>query len=224
MKRWLAVQVVLILASCSTTPTPTPTPNPPPSTVLLSTVVPIPTLLPTVTLAPTLPIDIPTATPVAPRTPPPASAIPSARTFSAPVPVEPNRPALFKDGNDIRFTYEAVGRLQAAQCYLLHVEMVNPGIRAGNRGDDFIDVDNCGDAGPGGKRLAFVLYRGRFRNSPNYGTILQQALGLSPEVKLLQMTWSVMVVQNNGRASDGVHYKTVPLSPASPTLEFDFQP
>lgn len=220
MKRWLALLGVLIAASCAPTPPPTPTPLPP--TAILSTVVPIPTLLPTVTVVPTvLPTETATAT-VAPSRA--ASSNRTSTTFAAPAPIEPIRPALFKDGNDIQFIYEAVGKLAPTQCYLLHVELVNPRVNPGNRGDDFLDVDHCGDQGPAGKRLTFVLYRGRFRNSPNYGTILQEALAPAPDARQMQMNWTVQVVQNGGRAADGVHFKTTPLSPPSARLEFDFEP
>lgn len=210
----------LALAACSSQPTPTP-PRPSP-TVLVATVVPIPTLVPTANVPPS-PLPSPSPAATASRAPAAATAAPAVR-FPAPNPVEPKPPTLFKDGNDIKFVYSSVGRLEANQCYLLHIELVNPAVNPGNRGDDFLDTAHCGDPGPAGKSLTFVLYRGKFTNSPNYGTILAGALALSPEVRKMQMTWTVRVVQNNGRAADGVHYKTVALSPASPRIEFEFQP
>jgi hypothetical protein len=138
--------------------------------------------------------------------------------------LEPQATALFKDGNDIQFRYASVGKLEPNQCYLVHVELAVPNLAKGNRGDDFLDTEHCGDPGPAGKELTFVLYRGKFTNSPNYGTILIQTHELAPEARLLKMTWKIRVVQNNGRAADGVHYNTVALSPDSPVVEFDFQP
>lgn len=117
-----------------------------------------------------------------------------------------------------------MGSLKPNQCYLFHIELVNPDVNPGNRGDDFLDTANCGDAGPIGKQLNFVLYRGKFTTSPNYGTILAEALALSPNVLAMKMTWVLRVVQNNGRAADGVHYNTVALSPNSPMVELDFEP
>jgi hypothetical protein len=186
--------------------------------------VPIPTLLPTITvpIATGVPVtDAPTAAPtklVANATTAPAT------KFAAPVPLEPKAPTLFKDGNDIKFRFTSVGPLTPTQCYLLHVEMAIPNLAQGNRGDDFLDAGNCGDAGPVGKELDFVLYRGKFTNSPNYGTMLAQILAIDREVRQLNMTWTVRVVQNNGRAADGVHFNTAALSPNSPVTQFEFQP
>lgn len=223
MKQWLPLAVMILICACSSQPTPAPPPNNTPPTVILVTVVPIPTLLPTVTVVlPTEPILTGTPEPSATRRA--AVATRAANVFAAPVLLEPKPPTLFKNGNDIEFKYGAVGKLEPNQCYLLHVELAVPNLPRGNRGDDFLDVQNCGDTGPVGKPLSFVLYRGRFINSPNYGTILAQTTELAPEARELKMTWSVRVVQNNGPSGDGVHYKTVPLSPASPVIEISFEP
>lgn len=223
MKRWLIIAVLVLVPACSTQPTPTPPPIVEP-TIPIATLVPIPTLLPTITvLAPTL-----TAATATPNVTPTRAAVSATRApatrLAAPVPLEPKAPALFKDGNDIKFVFGSVGRLEANQCYLLHVEMAVPGLEKGNRGDDFLDTANCGNQSAAGTELEFVLYRGKFTNSPNYGTMLAQTLDLSPEARQLKMTWMVRVVQNNGRAQDGVHYNTVALSPNSPVIEFGFEP
>lgn len=223
MKRWLMLAVVLLITACSTQPTPTP-PNIVVPTNPIATLVPIPTLLPTVTVPPPT-RSVETVTPSAVPTKAAANVTraPAAR-FAAPVPLEPKAPTLFKDGNDIKFKYGSAEKLEPNQCYLLHIEMAVPGLAKGNRGDDFLDAANCGNVGAAGAGLEFVLYRGKFTNSPNYGTMLAQILALSPEVKDVKMTWTVRVVQNNGRAADGVHYNTVALSPNSPVIEFGFQP
>jgi len=222
MKRWLIFLALLLVSACSAQPTPPP-PSPSPNSITFATVVPIPTLLPTVTVvAPTLVASTATPEPTATRRTTTNSQPPS--RLPAPEPLSPKPPTLFKDGNDITFTYAAVGKLEPNQCYLLHIELAVPNLEKGNRGDDFLDTANCGDQGPAGKALSFVLYRGKFTNSPNYGTILSQTLALAPEAKQLKMTWFVRVVQNNGRAADGVHFNTVPLSPNSPVIEFEFQP
>ncbi|MBI4675855.1 MAG: hypothetical protein HY741_29800 [Chloroflexi bacterium] len=222
MKCWLIFLALLSVTACSSPPTPTPTPTSPPAT-LIATVVPIPTLLPTVTIpAPTQPPASATPEPTATRRT--TTNVQPPTRFNAPALLAPQPPTLFKDGNDIKFTYAAVGKLEPNQCYLLHVELAVPNLEKGNRGDDFLDTANCGDPGPTGKELSFVLYRGKFTNSPNYGTILAQTLALAPEARQLKLTWLVRVVQNNGRAADGVHYRTVPLSPNSPVIELEFQP
>jgi hypothetical protein len=221
MKRWLPLLGLMLMSACALQPTPQPTPFNAPPTVLLATVVPIPTLLPTVTLPP---VNLP-ATPTTAPTPLRSTSVARiTNRFPAPVAVAPKPPTLFKNGNDIKFIYDSVGKLEPNQCYLVHVELAVPDLARGNRGDDFVDTDDCGDQGPAGKDLNFVLYRGKFTNSPNYGTILAQTLALSPEAQRLMMTWFVRVVQNNGRAPDQVHFQTVPLSPNSPVIQFEFQP
>lgn len=229
MKRWLITATLVLAATfllataCSTQPPPGPPTSVMP-TGAIATIVPIPTLLPTVLAPEPTNLPAPVTSTVAPtRSAANQTRAPAAR-FAAPVSVEPKAPALFKDGNDIKFVYTSVGRLEPDQCYLLHIELAVPQMEKGNRGDDFLDVANCGDQGPAGKELTFVLYRGKFTNSPNYGTILAQVNDLAPEARLLKMTWTARVVQNNGRADDGVHFKTVALSPNSPLVEFDFQP
>jgi hypothetical protein len=136
----------------------------------------------------------------------------------------------FKDGDDIKFTFQAVGPLAANECYLLHAEMVNPALNAQNNfGDEFLDPNpgqfsaHCGDPSNAGATLAIVLYRGKFKNLPNYGTIEARAVNAAP-TDILKMTWFVQVVQNNGLSDDGVHYNIVRLSPQSSELDFDFKP
>lgn len=228
MRRWLFLGIATLIGvtACSSQPTPTPTNDVSPTSPVV-TVVPIPTLLPTVT---PIPVQVaPTALPAAATVPPTntrnASGNPRPVTrLGAPTLLEPLAGALYKDGNDIPFRYASVGKLEPNQCYLLHIELAVPNLEKGNRGDDFLDVANCGDAGPAGRALTFTLFRGKFITSPNYGTILNQTQELMPEARMLKMTWKVRVVQNNGRAADGVHYNTVALSPDSPVVEFDFQP
>ena len=225
MRRWLILAAMILVAACSSQQTPTPVTTTEPTSPI-ATVVPFPTLLPTTTDAP---VPVVTVIPGATLTTQPtvtrsaAHTQPAAR-FPAPILISPHANALFKDGNDIPFMFASVGKLEPNQCYLLHIELAVPNLPKGNRGDDFLDPAMCGDPGPAGKPLTFVLYRGKFVNSPNYGTILAQTHELAPEARLLKMTWRVRVVQNNGRAADGVHYNTAALSPDSPVIEFDFQP
>jgi hypothetical protein len=224
-QRCLIFGLIISIAACSPPPPPPPPENIAP-TSSIATIVPFSTLLPTVTTNAVIPSITPEAVAVQPTATRSSaqSTRPSAGKFSAPAPIAPSAPALFKDGNDIQFKYASVGKLEPNQCYLLHIELAVPNLPKGNRGDDFLDIASCGDQGPAGKELTFVLYRGKFINSPNYGTILTQTHELAPEARLLKMTWFVRVVQNNGRAADGVHYNTVALSPNSAIREFDFQP
>ena len=221
MKRWAIVFVVLVVSACSTQPAP---PVPPTTfdTVTLATIVPLPTLLPTVQVA--VPTTAPTTIPESTATRRTTNNVQPPMRLPAPIPLAPQAPTLFKDGNDIKFTYAAVGKLEPTECYLLHIEMAVPKLEKGNRGDDFLDIENCGDPGPAGKKLSFVLYRGKFTNSPNYGTMLAQTLALAPEAKQLEMTWQIRVVESNGRATDGVHFNTEAISPNSAVLKFEFQP
>jgi hypothetical protein len=224
MNRWAILVTALVVSACSTQPIP-PTPPVPPTTpeaVTLATIVPLPTLLPTIVVA--APTAALTATPEPTATPRVQSNAQPPTRMPAPVPLAPQAPTLFKDGNDIKFTYAAVGKLEPTECYLLHIEMAVPNLEKGNRGDDFLDIENCGDPGPAGKELSFILFRGKFTNSPNYGTMLAQTLALAPEAKQLDMTWQIRVVKNKGRATDGVHYNTEAISPNSPVLKFEFQP
>jgi hypothetical protein len=236
VKRWLIlVSLTLTAVGCSANPTPTPlaatsAPTAPivvvtateePGATQLASEVPLPTLLPTVTET----AGTPTSSTVTSR------AAPTAKTttykYPAPVPLGPSRPTLYKNGNDITFTYASVGKLLTKECYLVHVDMINPNVATqNNRGDDFLDQDSCGNQGVSGKPSSFVLYRGRFRTSPNYGTILAETLALAPlsPTQLLPVKWYVRVVQNNGLSSDGVHYRVASLSPASAVMDFDFEP
>lgn len=213
-----------MVTACTSRPTP-PLPINIPPTSSFATVVPIPTLLPTTTASPDQNATVPTLSPTITLQPARSASTPKPPPkYPAPIQLGPVAPASFKDGNDIEFRYASVGKLDPNHCYLLHIELAVPNLPKGNRGDDFLDSQTCGDQGPAGKKLTFVLYRGKFTNSPNYGTMLAQTQELAPTARLLKMTWTLRVVQNNGRAADGVHYNTVALSPNSPVGEFDFQP
>jgi hypothetical protein len=223
----MLIALTVAAAGCaSPTPTPTLAPTTAPTSFLSPTLEPSATLLPPTT----------TGTPEASatETPQPTAGVtrvaPTSVTvqykYRAPVVVGPTRPTVYKNGNDITFTYEAVGHLAANYCYLLHVDMINPNVNPGNRGDDFLDKDHCADQKVSGTRLSFILYRGKFGNLPNYGTIMSEAMELAPltSTQLLRVTWFVRVVQNNGLSADKVHYRVVPLSPPSAVLDFDFEP
>ncbi len=251
MIRWLILGLLtLALIGCSQ-PTATPTPFAVPTSpivVVTATGEPNATSLPTeVNQSPTEALE-PTITPLATITllPTVTPAVnPSATSrgtggagttpvavrykYPAPVLLGPSRPTMYKNNNDITFTYGSVGKILPSECYLLHVELINPNVAtANNRGDDYLDphTSHCGDQSVSGKPLSFVLYRGRFRNLPNYGTILAETLALAPlgPTQVLKLTWYVQVVQNNGLMADGVHYQTKPSRPPIALLDLDFDP
>jgi hypothetical protein len=246
MHRWSVLLVFLaaVVGCNSATRTPTLAPAPAPTTIPSAVLEPTETPTLESTETPILePTETPPSTPAtgtpeasatqastqAPTVRPVRAASPTTGAqykYQAPAPLGPSRPTMYKNGGDIPFTYASVGPLAANQCYLLHVEMVNPNFNPGNRGDDFLDKDHCGDLSATGKRLLFTLYRGSYRAAPNYGTILSEALALAPlsPSQLLKVTWYVRLVQNNGLSADQVHYQVVPLSLPSAVLDFDFEP
>lgn len=228
MRRWLILLALAIAETGCASPTPTPTvvPTTAPTTLPSPTEEASATLLaPTATDTPEAtetetPVSTATATHAAPAT------SKAQYRYKAPILLSPGRPTMFKNGNDITFTYASVGRLAASHCYMLHVDMINPNVNPGNRGDDFLDKSHCGDQSVSGNRLSFILYRGKFGNLPNYGTIMSEAMQLAPlsSTQLLRVTWYVRLVQNNGLSTDQVHYRVAPLSPDSAVLDFDFEP
>ncbi len=159
---------------------------------------------------------------------PPPPAISSQNKYPAPEAIFPQAQS-FNDGQDLKFQFRPVGPFATNECYLVHVDMVNQNLASNNvRGDDFLEpnTSHCGDQSNAGTTLSFVVFRSKFTSSPNYGTIRDQALALTPNdpPRTLGLNWYVRVVQNNGPSGDGVHYKIVGLSPASAVLSNTFIP
>jgi hypothetical protein len=150
------------------------------------------------------------------------TAAPFQNKYTAPAALSPTEGDSFRDGSDIQFYFAAVGPLGANECYLLHVDMINPNATSGGvAGDEFLDSAHCGDQSPSGTRLKYVVFRSKYTNAPNYGTIESQSARAAP-TDLLKVRWYVRVVQNSG--SEGVHHNVSFLSPASAILECDFFP
>ncbi len=227
--------VVVVVLTATTQPTlaPAPTETGEPTITPLATFTPLGLNSPTATPRPTA-TAAPAKTSATANTPravksattaPPAArptAIASQNKFPAPTAISPTEGDSFRDGSDIQFYFGAVGPLGPNECYLFYVEMMNPNATSGGiAGDEFLDNAHCGDQSVPGARLKYVLFRSKYTNAPNYGTIEAQAVAAA-QTDLLKVRWFVRVVQNSG--SDGVHHNVTFLSPPSATLECDFYP
>jgi hypothetical protein len=249
----MGVSAGALVSGCQSQPRPTPEPTPTENVVVVVvTSTSQPTLAPTETLEATItplatftPIGlesptptpkptstrapIKTAVPATPKaaatdTPIPLTATPLPDKYPAPQAISPTAGDSNSDHSDIQFYFGSVGPLGVNECYLLHVQMVNPYATSDGVGaDDFLDLNHCGDRTPAGKQLKFVLYRPTFHNVYTFGTIERNAQS-GGGADLLKLQWYVRVVQNNGLGPDGVHYNTTPLSPNSDTLVSDFHP
>lgn len=144
----------------------------------------------------------------------PPTALPAA--FAAPSGIAPEG-VNFRDGDSLKLQFSSVGPLAGDQCYKLDLFLDNVGF--GSAGDNWVGL--CGDQSAPGSRLTFTVLPGRFRNDPNYGTVLNVAESYGPAERL-NMRWTVTVVHNSGLSSDGVHYNVEPLSPSSATLQNTF--
>lgn len=148
-------------------------------------------------------------------TAPPATAVPS--NFPAPQAIAPEG-IRFSDGNTIKFEFTSVGALAADQCYRLDMTLGNP-TGPGGVGDYWVGL--CGNQSNAGDRLVFDVKPGRFRDEPNYGTLLVSADTIIPPTPEYTMQWMVSVVKVTD-ASDPIHPKVVGLSPGSAGLQNSF--
>ncbi len=159
-------------------------------------------------------------------TPNPRATRLNALKYPAPVLLRPNRQNndVRRNGEDIEFTFEAVGPLGGDECYLLHVEFINPKVNpAQGVSDEFLDRARCGDRSTPGKVLKFTVFRPPRGAGVNYGGILSAAL--APALtESLRVSWFVQVVQDRGVAADGVHHNVARLSPQAAVFDFDFVP
>lgn len=218
-----------------------------PVVVIVVTATSLPTLAPTNTVAPTI-TPIPTltsvvtqtvtatvrATTVAQATRPPAtttsaeptqaataeSASPTTvapSSFPAPVVFAPEGKA-FRDGDTVAFEFASVGPLAADQCYRFDMTLGNPN-GPGGVGDYWVGL--CGDQSNAGDRLKFTLKPGRFRDEPNYGTLLVSADAVIPPTPQYTMQWHVSVVEMVD-ANDPIHPNVQALSPDSASLQNSF--
>lgn len=146
---------------------------------------------------------------------PAVTAAPS--NFPAPVAFAPEGKA-FRDGDTVKFEFSSVGQLTSDQCYRFDMTLGNP-TGPGGVGDYWVGL--CGNQSSPGDRLIFNLKAGRFRDSPNYGTLLISADSVIPPTPQYTMRWTVSVVKVvNG--ADPVHPQVQGLSPASAALENSF--
>ncbi len=229
--------IVYVVVTATSQPTFAATETLEPTITPLATFTPIATLgakpatptatrKPAVTAAPSTPRPQPTAAPTGETVAqvPSPTAIAAQNKYPAPVAIKPTAGDSYRDNSDIQMFFRSVGPLGTNECYALYLEMTNPvAVSGGVSGDWFFDGDHCGDQSPVGAQLVFTVYRGKFTNKPNYGTILAGSEQAAP-TDLLKARWRVWVVQDQGLGDDGVHHKTVRLSPDSATLEFDFLP
>lgn len=148
-------------------------------------------------------------------TEPPTSPVPS--NFTAPMGFAPEDKA-FRDGDAVKFEFSSVGPLAQDQCYRFDMTLGNP-TGPGGVGDYWIAL--CGNQSNSGDRLAFNLKPGRFRDEPNYGTLLVSADSVIPPTPQYTMQWFVSVVRVLD-ASDPVHPKVEALSPTSAPLQNSF--
>lgn len=215
--------VVVVVVTATSQPTLAPT------NTVEATITPMPTLTAqvtetvTATLAAT-PTLAPTRAPAAPTAAQPtteATAEPTTvaapSTFAAPQAIAPQDTA-FRDGDTLRFTFTSVGPLAANQCYRVEMTLGNPN-GPGGVGDYWVGL--CGDQSAAGSALRFDVKPARFRDEPNYGTLLVSAEEVIPPTPQYVMNWSVSVV-NLLDATDPVHPQVQAVSPASAQLQNTF--
>ncbi len=167
-----------------------------------ATAAPKPTTAPQATTAqPTANAPAPTAAPV---------------SFAAPHAIAPEGVA-FRDGDTIKFQFTSVGPLAGNQCYRIDATLSHP-TGPGAVGDYWVGL--CGDQSGAGSTLTFQVRPGRFRDAPNYGTLLSTTDTIPPTPQF-NMTWTVTVVRIVD-SSDPVHPKVEALSPASAPLQDTF--
>lgn len=218
------VIVVVVTATSQPTLQPTSTTEP--------TITPIPTLPGVITGTLTATLQ---ATSVAQATRAPATAAPrptqeqvqptaaavqptnAPSNFPAPVVFAPEDKA-FRDGDTLKFEFASVGKLAPEQCYRFDMTLGNP-TGPGGAGDYWVGY--CGDQSNAGDRLIFNIKPGRFRDEPNYGTLLVSADAIVPPTPQYVMRWFVSVVRVTD-SSDSVHPKTEALSAISPPLQNSF--
>lgn len=215
--------VIMIIVTATSQPTLAPTKT------LAATITPIPTLTPevTATLTATVqakPTTAPTQAAVVPTTLPSPSE-PTAAATNPPAPVSFPAPQVFspedtafRDGDTLRFEFASVGPLAPDQCYRIDMTLGNP-TGPGGVGDYWVGL--CGDQTAVGGRLRFDVKPGRFRDEPNYGTLLSSADSVIPPTPEYVMNWFVSVVRRVD-ATDPVHPKVEAQSPNSPALQNTF--
>lgn len=216
------VVVIVITATSQPTLAPTNTAEP--------TITPIPTFTPIVTETIT-PTKTAKATRVAQATRPPATVAAAATTlptesapptpapstsFAAPAVFAPEGKA-FRDGDTIKFEFGSVGPLAPDQCYRVDMTLGNPN-GPGGVGDWWVPMNLCGNQANIGDHIVFELKPGRFRDAPNYGTLLIDADNVVPPSPDYVMRWFASIVKLVD-TNDPVHPNVQALSPSSASLQ-----
>lgn len=220
--------VVVIVVTATSQPTLAPTKTTEP------TITPIPTLTPIATRAVTATV---TTTAVAQSTRPPSTtaavqptaeqptaSIPPATiapsSFPAPVLTAPQGKD-FREGDTLKYEFTSVGPLAPDQCYRLDLTLGNP-TGPGGVGDWWVVL--CGDQSAAGTPLVFDLKPGRFRDEPNYGSLLISADDPAniPPTPRYTMRAFMSVVRVIDSTSDPIHPTVEALSPNSAALESAF--
>lgn len=244
VRSWLLIiGMLLVAAGCQATPAPAPTAAP----TAVPTALPPPTAQPTSTPLPPTPTKAPptatrqpptntpivetdTPVPTATSTRRPVTLVPTATAtavatqvsikYQAPELVEPQPDAIRRNGQeDLIFRWRPVGALAGNECYLVTVRVTNP-MDQQFAELSYIAEQSCGDPG----NAAFVEFTLHKRApGPDYAGLVAIA-GAQTASNDYLVTWSVMVIQNNGadpNKADPSQYS--PLSPRSETRQFHLQ-
>ncbi len=219
--------VLVVVVTATRQPTLAPTPPPEPTITPLPTFTPIvtatttPTLQAQVTRAPTRTAQPTASAAQATATLTGAGAQPTGApaSFAAPQALEPQ--GLFvRPGDSITIKFTSVGPLAADQCYRIRMFLSMPGDPSGV--DDYwVPRDLCGNQSNAGDVLTFLLKPGRFRDEPNYGTLLNVAESIIPPTPQFDMRWFVDVVRLVD-TSDAIHPTVEASSPPSASLPNSF--
>jgi hypothetical protein len=157
--------------------------------------------------------------------PPPTESVPPTvpvpTNFAAPAVIAPEA-VDFRDGNTIKFEFASVGPLASDQCYRIDMTLGHP-TGPGGVGDYWVPMALCGNQSAAGDTIIFNLKPARFRDEPNYGTLLVNADNPDniPPTPNYVMRWFVTVVKLVD-ATDQVHPTVEALSPASAALQNNF--
>jgi hypothetical protein len=217
--------VVVIVVTATSQPTL------PPTNTVPASITPLPALTPVVTTTVTATVRA-TATRVATRplqattvpkttaagatpNPPGPTAPPS--NFAAPKGIAPEGKT-FRDGDTINFQFTSAGQLAADECYRLDMTLTHPS-GPGGVADWWTGL--CGNSSPAGAAVTFPVKPGRFRDQPNYGTLLIDADREIPPTPIYVMQWVVSVVKVLNSA-DPIHPQVQPLSSPSAPLQNSF--
>ncbi len=213
--------VVVVVVTATTQPTLAPT------NTVEPTITPLPTFTPEVTATVTATLQAqatitptqaaavePTQAPAQNQPTTAATEAPPPANFSAPRGVSPEGIA-FRDGDTVKLVFASVGPLTRDQCYRFDITLGNPS-GPGGVGDYWVGM--CGDQSAAGSNLRFDIKPARFRDEPNYGTLVTAADNVIPATSQYIMKWFVTPVKMVD-ATDPVHPQVQALGPAGLPLE-----